>query len=95
MLKIRERGQFYLRRIHLTSFTFAELKRKIMAKWSDDNEKGEIVWIYELWDRNKELIDSDLRVNELQNGHELEVVFSRPGNKDRHDYYRWWQKNKQ
>jgi hypothetical protein len=92
VVKVRERGEFYLRRIHLVYFTLDELKRKIMDKWSDDPDVGEIVWIYELWDRNKELIESDLRVKQLQYGHELEIAFSRPGNQNRHDYYRWWKK---
>ena len=93
MLKVRERSEFWLRRIHLVDLTFEELKRAILEKWNDSS-KGEIIWIYELWDREKVLIDSDLRVNQLQYGHEIEVVFENPASKDRGSYSKWYEEKK-
>jgi len=91
MVKVRERGKFWLRRIHLEQLTIEELRERILEKWNDP-EKGEIISIYELWDREREAnaIKSTERVRSLKEGHELEIIFENPGDKDRSSYTTWW-----
>ncbi len=92
MIKIRERGKFWLRRIHLEEMTLIELKKKILEKYNDENEElGEIYSIYELWDRLHAELSED-RLQLLQPGHELEVVFTRPRSSARFGYFEWLQK---
>jgi len=70
MLKIRERGLFWLRRIHLdkSKLTLAELTSTIYRKYKEEpnlaainfnEDKGEIVHIYKLWDRPPKYFTSD------------------------------------
>jgi len=91
MLKVRERGKFWLRRIHLEELTLNELLSKIRDKW-DDPEKGEIIQVYELWDNERTPITTDERVKTLKEAHELEIVFENPGSKERASYTTWWYK---
>lgn len=67
VLKIRERGKFWLRRIHLTEMTIQHLKKKIFEKYND-NSKGNIYSIYKLWDRKKKPIVNDSEVELLSYG---------------------------
>ncbi len=91
MLKVRERGKFWLRRLHITDFSIQHLKENIKEKFSHVPFLGEIYSIYELWDRNHvELTES--RLKELDYGHELEVIFTKPASKERGSYSRWWYK---
>jgi hypothetical protein len=91
VLKVRERGKFWLRRIHLEELTVAELYSKIKSKYSDDKETGDIFAVYELWDRTKTPIKTDAQVQQLLEGHELEVIFERPASSLRGSYSLWWQ----
>lgn len=78
MLKIRERGTFYLRRIHIDKLTVKEVKKKILEKYNDPS-KGDIFGFYLLWDRNRELLKTDKQIENLQYGDEIEVIFENPG----------------
>jgi hypothetical protein len=40
VLKVRERGKFWLRRIHLEDLTLEELYKKIRDKYADDPATG-------------------------------------------------------
>jgi hypothetical protein len=62
-----------MRRIHLEHRTVSELFDKIKKKWNDP-AKGDIIYVYELWDKNKTPITDDARVQNLIQGHELEIV---------------------
>jgi hypothetical protein len=73
VLKVRERGTFWLRRIHLEELSIRELKKKILQKWNDPS-KGNIYSVYELWDRNKTPLERDEQIWQLTVGHELEIV---------------------
>jgi hypothetical protein len=91
VLKVRERGKFYLRRIHLQTLTWQELQEKILEKWKDDEVPvGEIVNVYELWDKYHTPITRDEQVMQLQDGHELQIEFSRPSSQKRHSYTNWY-----
>jgi len=89
MLKIRERGQFYLRRIHLETFTVQELHKKIYEKYNDPS-KANIYSVYELWDREHIPITKDAQIREFPYGHELEIIFENPGSLDRGSYTDWY-----
>jgi hypothetical protein len=95
VLKVRERGEFWLRVIHLQYYTIAELKQKILEKYNDP-KKGEIIWIYELWDRERLPFSGDTNVQSLSQGTELEVVFENPSSPYRGSYSDWyWKKIKE
>jgi len=89
MLKVRERGKFWLRRIQLKDLTIKELFSKILEKWNNP-EKGQIVQVYELWDNTRKPITTDEGVQSLNEAHELEIIFENPGSKDRASYTTWW-----
>jgi len=94
MLKVRERGKFWLRRIHLEELTMEELFRKIYAKWNT-TEVGEIFGVYKLWDNHRRYLKTDKEVMGLEEAEELEVIFSNPGSKDRASYTKWWYEKQQ
>jgi len=91
-LKIRERGSFWMRRIHLESLTVQELREKILQKYSDPS-KGRLLSIYRLWDREKKPIYNDKEISELIPGHELEVIFENPSEEQRHGYTVWYKEH--
>jgi len=97
MFKIRERGTFWLRRIHLETETIVNLKNKIQQKYKGDQSssrpetiRGEIISIYRLWDRYHTPIVNNSQLKDLSYGTELEVIFENPGSLDRHSYTKWW-----
>ena len=50
----RERGKFWLRRIHIEFFNLKELDEKILQKYNNP-EYGEIFGVYKLWDPHREI----------------------------------------
>jgi hypothetical protein len=89
---VRERGTFYLRWIFLESLTIKELYDKIMERYEDKPEKGEIYSVYRLWDRYKNPITTDEQVASFEEDEELEIIFENPSSKDRGSYSAWWYK---
>eukprot|EP01114_Cavostelium_apophysatum_P018071 TRINITY_DN550_c1_g1_i1.p1 TRINITY_DN550_c1_g1~~TRINITY_DN550_c1_g1_i1.p1 ORF type:complete len:562 (-),score=100.24 TRINITY_DN550_c1_g1_i1:1355-3040(-) len=88
MLKVRERGTFYLRRIHVEALTIAEINHKIHQKWS--MSKGHVYGFYRIWDRDRKILTTDKEVEELAYGDELEIIFEDPANPNRGSYSTWY-----
>ena len=63
MLRIRKRSTFYFKRIHLEKLTAAELYSKIYEKY--EPELGTIVKVFDVWDRTKVAIATDVQVSEV------------------------------
>eukprot|EP01116_Phalansterium_solitarium_P018409 TRINITY_DN485_c0_g2_i1.p1 TRINITY_DN485_c0_g2~~TRINITY_DN485_c0_g2_i1.p1 ORF type:complete len:498 (-),score=163.24 TRINITY_DN485_c0_g2_i1:107-1600(-) len=93
MLKVRERGKFWLRRVHIGRPSIAELRDKILAKYSNSTT-GDIYSVYRLWDRTHTPLTTDAHVASLTAGEELEIIFENP-NLERFGYSRWLEKRKQ
>ncbi len=84
MLKVRERSTFWLKHIYLEDRTMISLLSAILKKYSG---KGDIIFIYTLWERVK--LMSDEQVLHLKHGEELEIVFENPYSVDRGSYSKW------
>lgn len=78
VLKIRERGTFWLRYIFLQDYTLDELYSKIYEKLG--TQKGNIYATYKLWDRERTFIKD---VESLHYGDELEIIFEDPNSQER------------
>jgi len=92
MLKVRERGTFYLKRIHLEELSIKELFKKISEKF--DSSKLPIHSIYDLWDRSRTPITTDIEVENLEEGQELEIIFQDFENPNRGSYSIWYAEKK-
>eukprot|EP01119_Soliformovum_irregulare_P004436 TRINITY_DN1543_c0_g1_i1.p1 TRINITY_DN1543_c0_g1~~TRINITY_DN1543_c0_g1_i1.p1 ORF type:complete len:516 (+),score=136.53 TRINITY_DN1543_c0_g1_i1:1328-2875(+) len=95
MLKVRERGKFWLRRLHLEYGTIRELKFKLKEKFilaEPQVDYGQVYRIYKIWDLEKKSIETDADVMALEYGDELEVIWTRPSWDQRHSYTEWYQK---
>ncbi len=66
VLKVRERGTFWLRYIYLEDYSMVELRRKIMDKFG--YSKGNLYGAYLLWDRERQILKTDTEVASLKPG---------------------------
>lgn len=97
MVRVRERGKFWLREIYISEPTYQELMAAITERYQDQPEKFPIYAIYDLWDDYKTPILSDKQVLELLEGDaypEVEIIFLEPGAPNRYSYTDWYYKKK-
>jgi len=95
VLKVRERGTFYLKWIYIEEGkdSFDDLERAIMDRYSTENPKVDRIHsVYKLWDRKKSPIRNDSEVRGLKDGEEMEIIFTKPASLDRAHYTKWYYK---
>ena len=96
VIKVRERGTFWLRHLYLeeNELTVVGLRNKIIKRYNDLS-KGNVYAVYELWDRDHKAVDDiDSNVRKLSDGVELEVIFENPDSNDRGPFSVWYKEHK-
>jgi hypothetical protein len=96
MVRIRERGKFWLREIYVNTLTYSELKERIIERYQDQPHLLPIYSFYNLWDPKRKTITTDEQVQRLfEDAYpEVEIIFREPASTDRYSYSEWYFKTK-
>jgi hypothetical protein len=97
VIRVRERGKFWMREIYLEKLTYDELMNQITERYKDHKDKFPIYSIYNLWDPKRTPITTDSQVIHLFQDPifkppEIEIIFEDPRSLERYSYTQWWYK---
>jgi len=96
LVRIRERGKFWMREIYVNTLTHNELNERIIEKYQDHPKLLPVYSFYNLWDPKRQPITTDEQVQKLfEDAYpEVEIIFTEPSSTDRYSYSEWYyQKN--
>ncbi len=96
-LRVRPRGEFYMKYVYLTGVEERNLQSlydKVLQAYADHvPAPGQVHSIFRLWDRlERPIEDADFRNGVLEQDMELEIIFTYPIHPERGDYYKWQQR---